>query len=83
VSETAIPDGYIIGTVGQYPDLLTDRASGRDYKISVQLINCETGDMPRGVGMTYGEAVAHAITNVGGDDGLSKAFREIFQGPTQ
>jgi len=81
--EPQIPDGYIVATVSQYPEAMTDRKSGREYRLSVQILNCDTGDCPRGVGMDFASALEHAISNVGGDDGLSAAFRKAFQGPTQ
>lgn len=78
-----LPAGYELATVAKHSTIRTDRKSGRAYTVSVQLLNRETFDIPRGVGVSIEDAIAHAISNVGGDDGLSKAVREAFQGPLQ
>lgn len=78
-----LPPGYVVATAVQYPRIMTDRHSGKQYTCSVQLLNTETADIPRGVGMTMDEAFAHAVENIGGDDGLSAEIRRIFQGPPQ
>lgn len=71
-----LPEGYTLALSAHYPVRLHDRHS-------VQLLNTETCDMPRGVGLNFAEALKHAISNAGGDDGLSAAFRTALQGPRQ
>lgn len=76
-----LPEGYIMSMVARYPTALTDRKTGRSYTWSVSLLSTELMDMPRGIGNNIDEAFEHALTNVMGDDGLSKAFRDLLQGP--
>lgn len=74
-----LPDGYIIAQVVEYAQTMKSK-SGLDYTISMQLLNKDIMDIPRGVGNTLEEAFNDALTNVGGDDGLSKFVRDLMQG---
>ena len=72
------PPGYIVASAVRYPKVMTDHKSGRRYDHAVQLLNQALGDIPRGVGLSWSEAFDHAVTNVGGDDGLSAAVRSVL-----
>lgn len=80
LSLTRLPEGYLLASVAKYPELRKDSSTGLSYIYSIQLLNKETYDIPRGTGMTLDEALTRAIDNCGGDDGLSKAFRDQLQG---
>lgn len=76
-----LPQGYVVSMVANYPQPKIDRKTGKEYTWSVSLLNTEIMDMPRGVGNDMDEAFKMAVENIMGDDGLSKAFRDILQGP--
>lgn len=76
-----LPDGYVVAMAARYAVVRVDRKSGRRYDHSVQLLNKDLFDVPRGVGMSWAEALQHAVANAGGDDGLSRTFRDAMRGP--
>lgn len=80
--KTKIPQGYKLASFARYPTARRDKKSGRRYHYTVQLLNEETMDIPRGVGLTAHSALKHAIQNINGDDGLSKMIREGARGAT-
>lgn len=72
-----IPEGYIIATIGHYPEGKSPMGGTLGYEFSVQLLNQTNGDMPRGTGNTCQEALDIAISRARPDQTLEQHMAEL------